>query len=701
MFFSFIDVLAEQAKKIPDSKILSFINDDLEIIESITVQELLYKVKATAGFLQTKLRAGDRAVLVYPPSLDFIIAYLACLHAKIISIPVFPPINKVLTEQIQHITKDADPHLFLTNSEVLSKIKTLIKAKKIANLPFLRNLEALKKVKEFDEWNYDKIDWVATDKISFNNGPVWQPEIIKPDDIAFLQYTSGSTNNPKGVMITHENLISNAQAISKVFVSNENDIGINWLPPYHDLGLLTGVMQTIYAGDHNIHFTPEQFLKSPLMWLKAISKFKANVSGAPNFAFQLCVKSLMNTPLSTLELDLSQWRIAFCGGEHISKYTIDSFTEHFAPYGFKSTSFVPCYGMAEATLFMTSKRMGEEPTIQNFDAEQFEQHRAVLSSNNNAKAMVSCGSALAENNLKIVNPNTREVCAPHEVGEIWFNAPTVAAGYWQNSAQTQQTFHNQLANDTTQYLATGDLGFIYDDQLYIAGRLKEMIIIRGRNLYPQDIEKAIMDGCRDLSVKACAALSAQIEGEESLVILVEYAGNGTEDKVAIVINSVLSENFGVVPRQIMLISPEQLLKTISGKVRRAQSYAQGVAGKIPVLKTYNKIEEKTATMNEKPKDSSLLLLSIKQLPPNEQLLVMRGYVRNVIHQIFAEEKMPLPSDEQDLLGSGLDSLVAFKILDKIQSDLNDPTAITIENLYDKTSINKIAELICTKLAEQK
>ncbi len=401
---------------------------------------------------------------------------------------------------------------------------------------------------------------------------------INGDEIAFLQYTSGSTSSPKGVMVTHNNIITNEEMIRHAFGNNQNTKILGWLPLYHDMGLIGNVLQPLYLGTSCVLMDPLDFLQKPIRWLQAISEHKAEVSGGPNFAYELCIKKIKEQEIESL--DLSSWEVAFNGAEPIRSDTLIDFAKKFKPAGFNMKSFYPCYGMAEATLLITGGDRKKEPIIKRFDLEKLKENKAVelLSTTTNASTLVSCGITQLDQTIKIVDPITKNICLEGAIGEIWVSGQNVAKGYLNN--EQQDTFLGRVPKETTNYLKTGDLGFLYQGQLYVTGRSKDVIILRGKNFFPQDIEKTVEVTSNCLSSAACAAFTILEKNEEKLIVIAELERsyrprNGVikkgfnPEQILKDIRKNIMQEYGIQPYAIHLIKTGTILKTSSGKVRRS------------------------------------------------------------------------------------------------------------------------------------
>jgi len=401
------------------------------------------------------------------------------------------------------------------------------------------------------------------------SGPATPPSpSADPSQIALLQYTSGSSGTPRGVIVTHANLVDNQRQIARSFGHDEDTIAVSWLPMFHDMGLGT-VLGAAWAGCHCVLMSPQAFLQSPARWLEAISRYRATSSGGPDFAYDLCARRISAAQRGSI--DLSSWTVAYNGSEPVRATTLERFCEAFAGCGFKSAAFQAVYGLAEATLLVTSESPGNPSFVQRFSTESLElgQGAPVASS---GQTLVGCGRPGPGMTLKIVNPDSLAACKESEIGEIWLSGASVAMGYWANEAETDSTFRGALAGEAGAFLRTGDLGFLYRGELFVTGRRKDLIIIRGRNHYPQDIEYNVSSAHPALLPLACAAFSVESEQGEVLVIVQEVARSAlrTLDAASVVraIRGTISEHHALHTHAVVLLKPSTLPRTTSGKVRR-------------------------------------------------------------------------------------------------------------------------------------
>ncbi len=437
-------------------------------LDRLTYQQLDEKAKAIACVLTKYHAEGERALLLYQPGLEFITAFLGCLYAGAIAVPAYPPRANRSLERVVAIVNDAQAKFALTTQTIQQDIST-----RFGDNSTSKNLQ-----------------FIATDTIDDKYAVDWQRPTVNKDNLAFLQYTSGSTGKPKGVMVSHGNLLANSISINRCFQNTPEHTAVSWLPPYHDMGLIGCIIQPMYVGLSMYLMAPVTFLQRPYRWLQAISRYRANTSGGPNFAYDLCVDRI--TPEQKAELDLSCWELAFSGAEPVRAETINKFSNYFGDCGFRKAAFYPCYGMAESTLLITGGSKQAEPVVKSFDKQSLETDRAIESNSEDATALVGCGSNIPGQSLAVVNPNTLRQCGDGEIGEIWAKSESVAQGYWQQADLTEIVFDGRIV-DTKKagFLRTGDLGFLQDGELFVTGRIKDLIIIRGRNHYPQDIELTV------------------------------------------------------------------------------------------------------------------------------------------------------------------------------------------------------------------
>ncbi len=549
---SLVGLLQERAIYQPLKTAYTFLDRGETEEYSLNYEQLNKKAKELGSILYDLGLQGERALLMYSPGLDFIVAFFACLYAGVIAVPIYPPRRNQSLDRLQAIIKDCQAKEVLTTSGIWNNLE-----QSLENYP---ELSALK--------------WLATDNLPKRFDQDWDLPEISQKDLAFLQYTSGSTGNPKGVMVTHDNLLHNLSMIKQAFGHTQSSRGMGWLPLFHDMGLIGNVLQPLYVGFPCTIMSPVDFLQKPYRWLQAISDHRATTSGGPNFAYDLCVQKVTPEQLETL--DLSSWQVAFTGAEPIRAKTLEAFAQKFAPCGFRKQAFYPCYGMAEATLFITGGMKSQAPRLKTVDEKALEENQVieVSAQQPNTRTLVSCGQEWLGQTVKIVNPETLTECDNNQVGEIWVSGKSVAKAYWQQAEKTQETFHARLA-DTQEgpFLRTGDLGFVSsEEELFVTGRLKDVIIIRGRNHYPQDIEQTVEQSHPALRAGCGAAFTVGEQGNERLIITQEversYLRKINIDEVVGRIRRAVAEYHGLQVHQVVLLRTATIPKTSSGKIQR-------------------------------------------------------------------------------------------------------------------------------------
>ena len=514
----------------------------------------------------------ERALLLYPQGPDYIAAFFGCLYAGVIPIPACPPRPNQTLLRIQSIVEDAKPVIALTTSEVESKVR--------------EKYEQDGRFAQFSMLSTDALDTAAgaqLDEIACE----WRgSDVADRDSIAYLQYTSGSTGSPKGVMVTHGNLLRNLLDMDLVWKHTSDSVLVTWLPFFHDMGLIYGILEPLFKGFPCFFMSPLSFLQRPARWLQAISRHKATHSVAPNFAYELCARRVK--PEDMTGSDLSRWTVAVNGAEPVRKETLDRFAAAFAPYGFRYDTFCPGYGLAEATLKVTAARRGDGPALLTVQRTLLERNRVVAAQQGpDSQTLVGCGGTTIDTEVRIVRPESLTACEPGEVGEVWVSGSTVARGYWNRPDETASTFGAHLAGGDGPFLRTGDLGFLKDGQLYITGRLKDLIIIRGQNHYPQDIEKSSEQSHAALRTQGyCAAFSIEFAGEERLVVVQEVDRRNIDhpwDEVVGSIRQAVSEEHELQVHKVVLVKSGSIPRTTSGKIQRNACRRAYLGGVLPVL----------------------------------------------------------------------------------------------------------------------
>jgi acyl-CoA synthetase (AMP-forming)/AMP-acid ligase II/acyl carrier protein len=544
-----VDVFSNWVNLQPNKTAFHFLRDN-GVRDSVTYAELDAWARAIAANLLERGFAGSRAILIYPPGLDFVAAFVGCMYAGVIAVPVNPPRPNKQSLKLQAIIDDSSPSLVLSTANLIDSYT------KKNNGNFC-----------------EKLTWICTE--SFRDSTLDRQAFLrnKPDSLALLQYTSGSTMSPRGVMVTHKNLYENSTLIQQAFGTTMHSVAVSWLPHFHDMGLIGGILGTLFCGGSSTLISPAAFIKRPLIWLETISSTKATVSGGPDFGYAMCVEKI--TDQQKENLDLSSWNLAFSGAEPVRQETIEQFTQTFLQNGFRFETFTPCYGLAEATLLVSSNRAKESPSFLSVERASLEKNHVVTGSVNgkNSQKIVGCGKSASGLIVKIVDPESHHETSSGEVGEIWVSGPSVAKGYWNNDKATEEHFNARIQSEHScaKYLRTGDLGFLHNDVVYITGRRKDLIIIRGRNIYPQDVEWAIKKSSRVISNSTVAVFSVDIDEQEELVVAVEMPVKSKTIEIDTLLEKIrqcVAADHDIEPYSILLVKKGRIFRTSSGKVQR-------------------------------------------------------------------------------------------------------------------------------------
>jgi len=660
-----VQMLRTLAEHQPDQLALLFLSDDLDAETRMTFAELDRQARAIAAWLQAQAGPGERALLLYPPGLDFVAAFFGCLYAGVVAVPVYPPRLNRPSPRIQAVVADAGATLALATTHIHNSLE-----RRFDHMPELAGLR-----------------WLDSEALTPDLESAWRLPAVDPNTLAFLQYTSGSTGEPKGVMVSHGNLIHNLRIIRQGFQIPKGQVGVHWLPSYHDMGLIGGILEPMFVGGLAVLMAPAAFLQRPVRWLEVIARYENIISGAPNFAYQLCVEKI--TPEQRAGLDLSNWRIAYCGAEPIRRETLQAFADTFAPNGFNPAAFYPCYGLAESTLIVTG---GDGPgplRAMRFQASALKQNHAALAAPGaeSGLELVSSGHTHLGQEVKIVHPDTLTACEPDQVGEIWIRGASVTQGYWGRPEQTAVTFHAFLADSGAgPFLRTGDLGFVHAGELYVTGRLKDLIIIRGRNHYPQDIEHTVAD-CHDaLEPGMGAAFSVDVDGMEQLVVVHEVTRrhrNPNMEEVITAVRRAVAQEHQLQLHALVLIRPLNMPRTSSGKIRRQSCKQNFLDGALQVVGEWRATE-------------AALAPSPSPLAPRPSLLAPPGVKTQVEIESWLVDhlaaQLRLPPQRIDVLHPfvdyGLDSVQAVSLTGDLESWLGRDLSATL--VWDYPTIRALA-----------
>jgi acyl-CoA synthetase (AMP-forming)/AMP-acid ligase II len=593
---TWVTIMRDKAQQQPQLAVCTFLADGETEHTSVTYAKLDVRARAIAAELQVgpaggrgEQTTGRRALLMYPPGLEYIAGLLGCLYAGLVAVPIYFPHMPRLGAtalRLRRVVADAQPDVVLTTAAGMNFTPALA-----SDLPELRS-----------------VVWIATDELDLERADGWRDPSISPDAVAFIQYTSGSTGAPKGVVVTHGNAVHNSAAVQAALKHSASSVGVIWLPPYHDMGLVGGILQPLYVGFPVVLLSPLHFLQRPLRWLTAISSYRATTTAGPNFAYELCVRR--TTPEQRATLDLRSLESAVVGAEPINPDTIDRLCAAFASCGLRPQALRPSYGLAESTLMVTASRRpltivvktcADGPGVEVLD-------EVDGAADGGFRRLVSCGLPAVGHSVLIVNPESAIVCPPGTIGEIWVAGPSVAMGYWNRPDETAATFRARLAEPTASmaqpaepkesprgtrsgeppagpFLRTGDLGFLHDGELFITGRLKDLIIIRGQNYYPADIEWTVARSHPGLRPGGGVAFSISYDGEEHLVVVheTERQYRRLEQKPIIdAVRRAVMEEHGLVVSSVRLVRQGIIPRTSSGKAQRSACREAYLAGAFDV-----------------------------------------------------------------------------------------------------------------------
>jgi amino acid adenylation domain-containing protein len=696
-----VELLRVRAERQPGKRGFTFLVDGEGEEAHLSYAELDRKARAIAAALQARGCRGQRALLLYPPGLDYIAGFFGCLYAGVIAVPIYPPdpmrLGRTLP-RLMAICQDAQATIALTTDFILGMGEMLFE-----QAPELRDLH-----------------WLATDTLDESTGEGWKDPGADAGTTVFLQYTSGSTSSPKGVVLSHANLMHNSALIHGCFGHSRDSQGVIWLPPYHDMGLIGGILQPLYGGFPVVLLSPVDFLKRPLRWLQAVSKYGATTSGGPNFAYDLCTRKV--TPEERDALDLSRWNLAFNGAEPLQPETLRRFADTFGPCGFRMEAFYPCYGLAEGTLIASGGLKTEAPVLRTVDAAALKGHRVEPSTPERpgAQTLVGSGRNLDGQRLVIAHPETGAPLAPGQVGEIWVTGPSVAQGYWNRPEQSAAAFGGKVPGDDARYLRTGDLGFLDGGELFVTGRLKDLIIIRGRNHYPHDIERTVEPVHPALRPGCGATFSVEKDGEERLVVVQEVDRRAVEsgavdlDAVSRSIRQAVADAHELQVYAVVLIQSGSLPKTSSGKIQRFATRADFLSGGLEVLhqsileaapaavappappaqtQTHPPAQVVTAPAAREPSFIQKALTAVTDAGARRALL-------SVFLQEQAAAVLRLPASQVDpkspLHAYGVDSLMAIDFKSALDSGLG--LDVPLAGILQGDSLEKLADTVLALLA---
>ncbi|MBX3413397.1 MAG: AMP-binding protein [Pirellulales bacterium] len=653
-----VEVFRQRAEEQADQIAFTVLGEPHAAPQDYTYAELDRRARAVAARLQHTCTPGARALLMYETGIDYIAALAGCLYAGVVAVPVYPPDPLRATRtfpRLEAIIRDADASVLLGTAADLAWAGTML-----GKIPRLHEL-------------------VATDALDAAWADRWQLPELDRQSLAFLQYTSGSTSLPKGVVVRHGNVLANLAQMERS-LDVPNALVCTWLPTYHDMGLIGGIFQCWYSARRNILLTPVAFFQQPLRWLQAISDYRATTTAAPDFAYEWCVRKFRAEECA--DLDLGCLQIAMSGAEPVRATTIEQFVETFGPYGMRRESFRPCYGLAEATLMVAAGKLASVATVEHFDGAKLAQNRAapVNEAATNARTLVACGTSADGIRVQIVDPQTLECLADEHVGEIWVQGENVTAGYWEQSELSEHTFRARTADGAGPFLRTGDLGFFRQGELFIAGRLKDLIIVHGRNHHPNDLEQTVERCHEALKPHGGAAFSVEQEGRERVVIVheVQRPKRFDLDEVAQTVRRAVLEAHDLVVDSVVLIRQGSLSKATSGKVQRHACRERYLAGGLNVLH---------ATERGQPGKGST---SVEYVAPRNEI---EAQLAASWADVFGVERVGVHDNFFDLGGH---SLLAAQVANRLAPRYG--IEITLAELFERPTIASLAELIAERMS---
>jgi acyl-CoA synthetase (AMP-forming)/AMP-acid ligase II len=556
----------EQVEQRPEARAFVFLPDGESREDVWSYADLDRDARAMAACLQEHgALPGDRALLLFPPGGPYVGAFLGCLYAGVIAVPAYPPepdrLDRTLP-RLKALADDARVRFVLTESWLRDGVETHLT---------LSQTEGT-------------VQWLTADAAAGADDH-WRPLTPKADDIAFIQYTSGSTGDPRGVVLEHRHITANIASMVGSWGGTSEDPVVSWLPPYHDMGLIGMILTPITEGAQAVTMSPYAFLQRPARWLQAMTRYRGAASAAPNFAYELCVRRIGEEERNGL--DLTNWRMAINGAEPVRAETLQRFTDMFRPAGFTAQHMRLCFGMAECTLLVTAGSYADPNCMIDIDAEALRDGIVVpvTGAGQRPRKSVCGGGAVNGTSVEIINPETRHPVVDRTVGELWVRGPSVATGYWDRETETERTFRAHRADDPTyEYLRTGDLGFALNGRVFVTGRLTDVLVIRGKNHYPQDVELTAEAAYPQLRRGCSAAFGVEGRDGEALALVQEFSGDaGEADQAMAQVRAAVLTEHGLGIGKMVLIAPRTIPKTSSGKIRRRATRSALERGELAVV----------------------------------------------------------------------------------------------------------------------
>ena len=641
-----VELLDHRADRQGDDVVFRFVSGDGTEESSLTFRDLRARAHAIASGLRAHAEPGDRVVLLVPPGLDYVASFFGCLYAGAVAVPAYPPNPRRADPRVHRIIADSRARVALVHSSLATRLESWLA---LGDAP-------------------PQVRWLDVGELRGETAP--DSPRVSGAELAMLQYTSGSTGEPRGVMLTHANLLHNSSVIHRVSAHRPGDNGVFWLPPFHDMGLIGGIVQPVYAGLPATLMSPATFLQRPLVWLEAMSRYRATTSGAPNFAYDLCVDR--TTDEERASLDLSAWRTSFNGAEPVRADTIARFVEAFAASGLRRDVIVPCYGLAEATLIVSGGPAERETSALRVGRRALEQGRLrAPAAGEDDAVLVPSGRPANEHQVAIVDSDSVTAVGDGRVGEIWVSSPSVARGYWGRPQETAATFGARLAGKESTWLRTGDLGALRDGMLVVTVRLKDLVILQGRNYYPHDIELAAERSHPDLRPGFSAAFCVGGERSEELVLALEVSRHhrvADDDALFQAVRAELADTVGVVPNEILLLRQNSIPRTSSGKIQRGACRASFLDGTLEVIGRWRPDRATQTTRDDPTPSINDFLLSWA----SEELEIEPGKLHA----------------DTPLLDLGIDSLAATRLVVALEARLG--RRVEVAELWSQPTVGALA-----------
>ena len=649
-------ILRYRSSRQPNQIAYRFLADDGVECAEITYRELDEGAKRVAGWIQSRNASGNPVPLIFSAGLDFIYAFYGCLYAETCVVPLSLPSVAEGASRTRAALAEVSPSVVLVANKVRERL--------------YRELA--------DDSGRLEFELVPFEEVTESNLQ-WREPRFDADSLALLQFTSGSIASPKGVKISHRNLLHNVGLMSTASRVSADSVGVSWLPHFHDMGLVGGILMPLCIGFPVTLMSPSSFTRRPIRWLETISKARATISGAPNFGYEHCLREIEREDLRSI--DLSSWNTAFSGAEPIRPETIARFCARFGEAGFRKEALFPCYGLAEATL-MVSGQHWSEASEQKFSRSSLQEGAAqAVEDDDDCTTLVSSGPVLQGHRVLIVDPKTKSVCGADGVGEVWIESDSVGSGYWNRPDESIEVFRAQPSgHDGGRFLRTGDLGFLWRNQLFITGRQKDLLIIRGANFYPQDIEHALEAAVPTLRAGFGAAFTVEGDREEKLVIVYELDKASRQPNVEFDrIVATLARQFGLQVHAVALVKRNRLPRTTSGKIKRQTCRSDFIAGRLPIVAEWlNPAEHQRAEANLDPGE-----LESSVVAEDEK-------VRAILKQHLAELlgiDVSMISDSKSIYDLGIDSLMAAQLQNRIEQSLK--IRLEVTDVLDAETVGEI------------